>query len=65
MLKQQKGHDISHERIYQHIWVDKCNGGDLHLHQANKKHRKKYGSTNKRGQISNRTCIEQPVEIVE
>ncbi len=56
-----------HERIYQHVWADKCNGGDLYLYlyQANKKHRKKYGSIDNSGQISNRTCIEQRHEIVE
>ena len=67
VLKQEHDIYISHERIYQHVWADKRNGGDLHLHlrQANKKRRKKYGSTDKRGQISNRTCIEQRPEIVE
>ena len=66
VLKQQ-GIYISHERIYQHVWTDKYNGGDLHLHlrQANKKRRKKYGSKDKRGQITNRTCIEQRPEIVD
>lgn len=67
VLKQQHGIYISHERIYQHVWADKRNKGDLHCHlrQASKKRRKKYGSKDKRGQISNRTCIEQRPEIVE
>ena len=58
---------ISHERIYQHVWADKRKGGDLwkHLRQAHKKHRKKYGSKDKRGQISNRVSIEQRPDIVD
>ena len=31
-LKKQHGIHISHERIYQYIWADKCNGGDLYTH---------------------------------
>jgi len=50
---------ISHERIYQHIWADKRNGGTLykHLRQSNKKRKKQYGSKDKRGQIRNRISI--------
>lgn len=57
---------ISHERIYQHIWADKCNGGSLykHLRQSNKKRRKRYGSKDKRGQIRNRISIDERPEIV-
>lgn len=66
-LKQAHGIRISHERIYQHVWEDKRKGGDLytHLRQAHKKRRKKYGSKDKRGQISNRISIEQRPDIVE
>ena len=66
-LKKEHGIQLSHERIYQHIWADKRNGGDLytHLRQANKKRRKKYGSKDKRGQIRNRVSIEQRPVIVE
>lgn len=66
-LKEAHGIRISHERIYQHVWEDKRKGGDLytHLRQAHKKRRKKYGSKDKRGQISNRISIEQRPVIVE
>ena len=57
---------ISHERIYQHIWADKRNGGTLykHLRQSNKKRKKRYGSKDKRGQIRNRISIDERPEIV-
>ena len=57
---------ISHERIYQHIWADKRNGGTLykHLRQSNKKRKKQYGSKDKRGQIRNRISIDERPEIV-
>jgi IS30 family transposase len=58
---------ISHERIYQHLWQDKRQGGDLYtfLRQANKKRRKKYGSKDRRGQLANRVSIEQRPSIVD
>jgi len=58
-LKQAQGLAISHERIYQHIWTDKLNGGRLysHLRHSGKK-RKPYGSKDKRGQIRNRVSID-------
>ena len=57
---------LSHERIYQHIWADKRHGGELykHLRQSNKKRKKKYGSKDKRGQIRNRISIDERPEIV-
>ena len=57
---------ISHERIYQHIWADKRNGGTLykHLRQSNKKRKQQYGSKDKRGQIRNRISIDERPEIV-
>jgi len=58
---------ISHERIYQHIWTDKRNGGDLwqHLRHSRKK-RRQYGSKDKRGQIANRVSIdERPAVVAE
>jgi IS30 family transposase len=66
-LKKQHGIHISHERIYQHIWADRRNGGDLytHLRQRAKKRRKKYGSKDKRGQICNRMSIDQRTDIVD
>lgn len=58
---------ISHERIYQHIWTDKRQGGELfkHLRQSSKKRKKRYGSKDKRGQIRNRISIEERPEVVE
>ncbi|MCK5189201.1 MAG: IS30 family transposase, partial [Methylococcales bacterium] len=58
---------ISHERIYQHVWADKRQGGELykHLRQSHKKRKKQYGSKDKRGQIRNRISIDERPEIVE
>lgn len=66
-LKERHGLRLSHERIYQHIWADKREGGDLHRHlrQAHKKRRKKYGSKDQRGQIARRIGIAQRPHIVE
>jgi len=66
-LKELHGIHLSHERIYQHIWADKREGGDLHRHlrQAHKKRRKKYGSKDQRGQIAGRIGIAQRPPIVE
>lgn len=58
---------VSHERIYQHVWSDKRQGGGLykHLRQSHKKRKKQYGSKDKRGQIRNRISIDERPEIVE
>ena len=57
---------VSHEWIYQHIDADKRTGGDLHKHlRCQKKRRKRYGSRDRRGQIPNRTSIEERPDIVE
>jgi IS30 family transposase len=60
------GVTISHERIYQHIWQDRRRGGTLykHLRQSHKK-RKKYGSKDKRGQLTNRVSIEERPKMVD
>jgi len=65
-LKEELGILISHERIYQHIWIDKRHGGALykHLRQSNKKRKKQYGSKDKRGQIRNRVSIDERPTIV-
>jgi transposase, IS30 family len=65
-LKNHQGIAISHERIYQHIWTDKCQGGTLyrHLRQSHKKRKKHYGSKDKRGQIRNRVSIDERPAIV-
>jgi IS30 family transposase len=52
---------ISHERIYQHIWADKKNGGKLYLHlrHSGKKYNRRKGKTAGRGLIPNRVDIDQ------
>ncbi len=66
-LATEEGIQISHERIYQHIWADKRAGGELfkHLRQSHKKRKKRYGSKDKRGQIRNRISIDERPEVVE
>ncbi len=66
-LDREKGIQLSHERIYQHVWSDKRQGGSLHtyLRQSHKKRKKQYGSKDKRGQIRNRISIDERPEIVE
>jgi transposase, IS30 family len=57
---------VSHERIYQHIYADKALGGDLHQHlRCRKQRRKRYGSYQRRGQIKGRISIEARPAIVE
>jgi len=57
---------ISHEIIYQRIYADKRNGGDLHVHlRSQKPHRKRYASgQERRGAIKNRVSIDDRPEIV-
>jgi IS30 family transposase len=64
-LRYRKGIHISHEWIYQHIYEDKRKNGDLHRHlRCQKKRRKRYGSYDRRGKLSNRVSIEQrPAEV--
>lgn len=61
-----KGLVVSHERIYQHVWQDKRNGGDLYLYlrTGHRKKRKRYGKRDCRGQIPNRTNIKDRPAIV-
>jgi len=65
-LNKEKIISLSHERIYQHVWADKRQGGELytHLRQSNKRRKKKYGSQDKRGQIRNRVSIDARPECV-
>lgn len=56
---------ISHEWIYQYIYRDKRVGGSLWKHlRCRKKRRKRYGSYEKRGQIPNRTSIDERPQVV-
>jgi IS30 family transposase len=59
---------VSHERIYQHIWLDKKLGGDLykHLRVASRKRRRKRGaSKDHRGIIPNRVSIDLRPKLVD
>jgi IS30 family transposase len=56
---------VSHERIYQYVYVDKARGGTLYRHLCcQKQRRKRYGSYSRRGQIPNRVPIDQRPEVV-
>lgn len=65
-LKKNTGTVVSHEWIYQHIYLDKRTGGDLHKHlRCQKKRRKRAGNYDRRGKIPNQVSIEERPEIVE
>jgi len=62
------GPTVSHERIYQHIWLDKTLGGTLYKKLrigGTKQRRKRRNSRDMRGTIKNRVGIEKRAEIVE
>ena len=62
----EQGIRVSHEWIYQHIYGNKKEGGDLHTHlRCRKKRRKRYGTYNRRGQIPGRISIDERPEIVD
>lgn len=67
ILKKQEKETVSAERIYQHIWEDKKNNGDLHTHlrRQGRRYRKRGASKDSRGIIKDRTSIEQRPKIVE
>jgi IS30 family transposase len=58
---------VSHEWIYQYIWTDKKQGGDLyeHFRCPDKKYRKRGNSKDKRGKIRGRIDIDKRLQIVE
>jgi IS30 family transposase len=58
---------VSHERIYQHIWLDKKNNGELHTHLRRKgrRYRKRGNKKDSRGIIKNRVIIDSRPKIVE
>lgn len=57
---------VSHERIYQHIYGDKTEGGMLYQHlRCQKKRRKRYGSYSRRGQMPGCRSIDKRPKIVE
>jgi IS30 family transposase len=62
----QEGIQISHEFIYQYVYADKRAGGDMWKHlRCQKKRRKRPGTYDRRGKITNRVCIEERPQIVE
>jgi len=65
-LSYEGGVSICHETIYQHIYADKHQGGDLHLTlRSQKPRRKRYGSgQERRGTIRNRVSIDERPDIV-
>ncbi len=58
---------VSYERIYQHVWADKKQGGELykHLRRKGRKYRKRGANKDSRGIIKDRISIEQRPEIVD
>jgi len=57
---------VSHEWIYQHVYADKENGGDLYTFlRCQKQRKKRYGSNDRRGKIPNRIGIDQRPAIVD
>ncbi len=58
---------VSPEQIYQYIWQNKRNGGDLykHLRHHGKKYNKRKGKNSGRGLIPNRVDIDKRPKIVE
>ena len=58
---------VSFERIYQHVWQDKKDGGLLYLHlrRRGRKNRKRGNSKDTRGIIKDRIGIEQRPAIVD
>ena len=65
-LAQEGRLSISHEWIYQYVLEDKRRGGDLHCHlRCQKSRKKRYGTYDRRGQLPNRTSIDERPAIVE
>src|SRR5438045_3953540 len=64
-LKAQGQSAPSPERIYQYVYADKQQGGELYKHlRCQKKRRKRYGKYDRRGQLPNRKSIDQRPAIV-
>jgi transposase, IS30 family len=66
-LRREKIICLHHETIYQLIYEEKAQGGDLHAHLriANKPYRKRYGHYDRRGRIANRRSIDERPGIVD
>jgi len=65
-LKQRGPVQVSHEWIYRFILADKQAGGHLHHHlRCKKKHKKRYGCYDRRGQLPGRISIDQRPAVVD
>lgn len=66
-LKREQGIQISHERIYQHIWADKHQGGKLYenLRRRSRKYQKRVNGKTTRGRIIGRVDIAERPLVVE
>jgi IS30 family transposase len=66
-MKRHLAYSVSHECIYQHIWRDKQQGGNLykHLRHASKKYSKRSAKHAGRGCIPGRVDIDERPKIVE
>lgn len=57
---------LSHEWIYQYVLKDKDQGGNLYRHlRCQRQRKKRYGTYNTRGQLTNRTSIDDRPCIVD
>ncbi len=64
-LRREEDVSISHEWIYQYILRDKQKGGDLHRHlRCQKPRKKRYGSSDRRGQLKGRVSINERPALV-
>lgn len=65
-LKHRGPVQVSHEWIYRFILADKQAGGDLHQHlRCKKKHKKRYGCYDRRGQLPGRISIDKRPAVVD
>ena len=65
-LKLEQGLDVSHETIYQYVYRDKREGGDLYRHlRCQRKRKKRYGSHSTRGLIPDRVSIDERPAVVD
>ena len=58
---------VSPERVYQHIWEDKRQGGELYnyLRRRKKRYRKRGNSKDSRGIIKDKVSIDERPKIVD
>lgn len=66
-LSRERDIALSHERIYQHVWADKRQGGELHTHlrRQGRRYHKRYNGKTTRGQIRNRVSIDERPAVVD